>query len=141
MKQLTHLRSILKGAGSRNRKQSCYLYDLYCCPHVAIVSCSDFGGWGESTIKLLLKSTNISAILLHMSVWFVSLKNLRVHLQNNTYILRKVVENVCDMYYQKYCKIVVSKEVCLQYVTLTLNIINSSRRNKMQLKHIRHYGT
>ena len=45
----------LKGAGSRNRKQTCYLYDLYCCPHVAIVFCIDFGGWGESTIKLLLK--------------------------------------------------------------------------------------
>ena len=45
----------VKGAGSRNRKQTCYLYYLYCCPHVAIVFRSDFGGWGESTIKLLLK--------------------------------------------------------------------------------------
>ena len=67
-------------------------YNLYCCPHVAIVFCSDFGGWGESTIKLLLKSTNISAILQHMSVWFVSLQNSRVRLQKNTFILRKVVE-------------------------------------------------
>ena len=45
----------IKGAGLRNRKQICYLYNLYCCPYVAIVFCTDFGGWGESTIKLLLK--------------------------------------------------------------------------------------
>ena len=91
----------IKGAGSRNRKQTCYLCDLYCCPHVAIVFRSDFGGWGEFTIKLLQKSTNISAILQRMSVWFISLENSRVHLQNNTYNLRKVVENLCDMGYQK----------------------------------------
>ena len=29
--------------------------NLYCCPHMAIVFCIDFGGWGESTIKVLLK--------------------------------------------------------------------------------------
>ena len=46
---------LLKGAASRNCKQTCYLHDLYCFPHVAIVFRSDFGGWGESTIKLLLK--------------------------------------------------------------------------------------
>ena len=40
---------------TRNCKQTRYLYDLYCYPHVAIAFCSDFGGWGESTIKLLLK--------------------------------------------------------------------------------------
>ena len=45
----------LKGAGSRNCKQTCYLYNLYHCPHVAIVLCTDFGGWGESTGKLLPK--------------------------------------------------------------------------------------
>ena len=45
---------LFKGAGSRKRKQTCYLYNLRCCPHVAIVFCTDFGGWGESTIKLLL---------------------------------------------------------------------------------------
>ena len=45
----------IKGAGSRNRKQTCYLYYLHCCPHVAIILCTDFGGWGESKIKLLLK--------------------------------------------------------------------------------------
>ena len=45
----------LKGTGSRSRKQTCYLYNLYCCPHVAIVFCRDSGGWGESTTKLLPK--------------------------------------------------------------------------------------
>ena len=45
----------LKGAGSRNRKQTCYLKNLYCCPHVAIVFCPDFGGWGESKLKLPLQ--------------------------------------------------------------------------------------
>ena len=59
-------------------------------------------GWGESTIKLLLKkSINISAVLLRMGVWFISLENSRVHLHNNTYILRKVVENLCDVDNQK----------------------------------------
>ena len=33
----------------------CSYHNLYCCPHVAIVFCSDFGGWGESTVKLFLK--------------------------------------------------------------------------------------
>ena len=40
---------------SRNCKQTCYLRNLYCCPYVAIVFCTDFGGWRESTIRLLLK--------------------------------------------------------------------------------------
>ena len=56
----------------------------------------------------------------HMSVSFVPLRNSRVHLPNNTFILRKVVENLCDRNYQKYCKVVVSKEVCLHHVTLSL---------------------
>ena len=47
--------SNLKGAGSRNRKQTCYLYNLDICPHVAIVFCTGSGGWGESTIRLVLK--------------------------------------------------------------------------------------
>ena len=45
----------IKGTGSRNRKQTRDLYNLYCCPHVAIVFCTDAGGWGESTRKLLPK--------------------------------------------------------------------------------------
>ena len=35
------------------------------------------------------KSTNISAIIQHMSVSFVSLRSSRVRLQNNTFILKK----------------------------------------------------
>ena len=109
-----------KEIGSRNRKQTCYLYDLCCCPHVAIVFCTDSGGWGESTRKFLPK---IHQYLCNHTTYecFVcfSLK-LRVHLQNNTFILRKTVESLCDMADQKYCKIITLKEVCLHYVTLPL---------------------
>ena len=66
------------------------------------------------------KSTNISAIVQHMSVSFVSLQSSRVHLQSGTVILGNIVEDLCDTAYQKYCKIVISKEVCLHYVTLSL---------------------
>ena len=45
----------LKRAGSRNRKQTCYLFYLYCCPHVANLFCTDSSGRGESTLKLLPK--------------------------------------------------------------------------------------
>ena len=45
------LLAFIKGAGSGNRKQTCYLYNLHYCPQVAIVLCTDFGGWGESTIS------------------------------------------------------------------------------------------
>ena len=38
------------------------------------------------------KSTNISAIVQHMSVSFVSLQSSRVHLQSSTVILRNIVE-------------------------------------------------
>ena len=65
-------------------------------------------------------STNISAIVQHMRVSFVSLQGSKVCLQNSTVILRNIVEDLCDMAYQKYCKIVISKEVCLHYVTLPL---------------------
>ena len=64
------------------------------------------------------KSNNISAIVQHMSVSFVSLRSSRAHLQNSTVILRNIVEDLCDTAYQKCCKIVISKEVCLHYVTL-----------------------
>ena len=56
---------------------------------------------------------NISAIVQHMNVSLASRRSSRVRLQNRTFILRKVVENLCDMAFQKYCKIVVSKDVCL----------------------------
>ena len=65
------------------------------------------------------KSTNISAIVQHMSVSFVSRQSSRVHVQSSTVILRNKVEDLCDTAYQKYCKIVISK-VCLYYVTLPL---------------------
>ena len=80
----------IKGPGSRNRKQTSYLYDLYCCPRVAIVFRSDFGGWGESKIKLLLKMHQYLCNPTTYECLFISLENSRVHLQNNTYILRKV---------------------------------------------------
>ena len=51
-----------------------------------------------------------------MGVLFVSLQSSRAHLQNNIFILRKIVENLCEMAHQKYSKIVISKEVCLHYV-------------------------
>ena len=38
------------------------------------------------------KSTNISAIIQHMSISFVSLRSSRVHLQNKTIILRKILK-------------------------------------------------
>ena len=66
------------------------------------------------------RSTNISAIVKKLSVLFVSLRNSRVDIQTNTFILRKGGENLCDMAYQKYCKIVVSKEVCCHYMTQPL---------------------
>ena len=39
---------VTQGQGHVTVNKTCYLYDLYCFPHVAIVFCSDFGGWGES---------------------------------------------------------------------------------------------
>ena len=42
------------------------------------------------------KSTNISAIVQHMSVSFVSLQSSRVRLQNSTVMLRNIVEDLRD---------------------------------------------
>ena len=61
----------------------------------------------------LQKSTNISAIVQHMSVSFASLRSTRVYVQNSTFILRKILKNPCDLAYQIYCEIVISKEVRL----------------------------
>ena len=83
----------VKGVGSCNRKQTCYLYNQNCCPHVATVLCTYFGGLRESVIKLLLKSTDVSAIAQHVSGSLVFLRDSKVHLQNNTFTLRN------------YCKI------------------------------------
>ena len=94
--------------------------NLYCCSHAAIVTAQIFVDGINPQESYFQKSTNISAIVRYMSVSFVSLQRLRAHLQNNTFILRKIVENLCDMAYQKHCKIVVSKEVCLHYMTQPL---------------------
>ena len=109
----------LKGAGSHKRKQTCYLY-YHCCPHVAIVFCADSGRWGESTLKLPLKFHQY--LCNHVPYEFVVCfpTKDKSSSSNNTFMLRKIVENLCDMAYKKYCKIVVSKEVCLHYVTLPL---------------------
>ena len=48
-----------KGAGSRNRKQTCYLHDLRCFQCLAIVFYTELGGWGEFTRKLLPKDTPV----------------------------------------------------------------------------------
>ena len=85
---------------------------------MAIVISTDFGGWDESILKLLLEIHQY--LRNRMSEKFVSLRSTSVHFRNNTFFLRKVVETHCDMPYQKYCKIVVSKEFCLHYVTLPL---------------------
>ena len=51
------------------------------------------------------KSTSISAIVQQMSVSFVSLQSSRVHLQNNTFILSKIIDNLCNMAYQNTAKL------------------------------------
>ena len=105
----------LKGAESRNRKQTCYLHIVahtwpLCSAQILVDGVNPLEGHFQ-------KSTNISAIVERMSISLDSLRSSRVHLQNNTFILRKKVENLGDLAYQKYCKIVISKELCLYYVT------------------------
>ena len=71
---------------------------------MAIVFCTDFGGWGEPTLKLLLK---IHQHLCNRTTYdcFVCFSTKYKSLSSkSTFILRKVVENYCDMAYQKYCK-------------------------------------
>ena len=75
-------------------------------------------GWDASTLKLLPKIYQYLCNRTTYQCFVFSLRSTSVHLRNNTFILRKVVENLYDMAYQKYCKIVVSKESCLHYVTL-----------------------
>ena len=73
---------IFKGARSCNGKQTCYIYDLYCCLQVPTFFCTGFGGCGESTIKLLLKIHQTLGNLQRTRISFVSLRNSRLHLQN-----------------------------------------------------------
>ena len=77
-------------------------------PHLILLfpirgHCVRFGDGVNSLEIYFQKSTNIFAIVQHMSVSFVSLQSLRVHLQNSTVILRNIVEDLCDTAYQKYC--------------------------------------
>ena len=116
---LTHKwHQILMAQGHVTVSKTCYLYIVsyswpLCSAHILVDGVNPL----ESHFQ---KSTNISAGVQHMSVSFVSLQSSRVHLQNSTVILRNIVEDLCDVAYQKYCKIVISKEVCLHYVTLPL---------------------
>ena len=100
-----------KGAGSRNRKKP-VISIIYIVSHT----------WPLCSAQILVdaviplesyfqKSFDISAIIQHMSVSFISLQSSRVHLQNSTVILRNIVEDLCDMADQKYCKIIILKEV------------------------------
>ena len=66
------------------------------------------------------QTCNTFAIAQHINILFVSLRNSTIHFQSNTFILRKVKENLCDTAYKKYCEIAISKEVCLHYVTQSL---------------------
>ena len=65
------------------------------------------------------KFTNISAIVQLMSVSFLSLRSSRVHLQNNTFILRKTVEISAIWPIKSTAKSSFRKN-CLHYVTLPL---------------------
>ena len=59
--------------------------------------------WENPQESYFQKSTKISAIVQYTSVSFVSLRKTRVHLQNDAFILRIKVENLCDMAYQRCC--------------------------------------
>ena len=63
----------------------------------------NFGGWGESTIDLLLKIHRYLLQLCNPTTYefsFVSLRNSKTHLQNDAFILRNLVGNLCDMAYK-----------------------------------------
>ena len=81
------------------------LYNLYCFPHVAIVFCTDFGGWGKSTRKLLPK---IHQYLCNRTTYecFVCFSTKLKSPSSKYVILRNIVEDLCDKADQKYCKIV-----------------------------------
>ena len=59
-----------------------------------------------------------------MNVLLVSLRNIKVHRQKNTFILRQIVANLCDMAYKKFLKFVVLKEVCLRDPTCELHALS-----------------
>ena len=112
---------MLKGQGQRHvTVNKPVISRIYVVAHTwSLCSAQILVDWVNPRDSFFKKSVNISAIVQHMSVSFVSLRSTRVHLQINT---RKVVENHCDITFKKYCKVVVSKEVCSHDVTLPLNL-------------------
>ena len=69
---------------------------------MAMCSAKDFGGWGESTRKLLPKIHH--AIVQHEC--FVCFPTKLKSPSSKYVILRNIVEDLCDMANQKHCKIV-----------------------------------
>ena len=77
----------VKGAGSRNRKQSCYISIIYVFVHTwPLCSAQILVDGVNPQEKYFQKFIDISAIAQHMSVSFVSLRSSRVHVENNTVI-------------------------------------------------------
>ena len=81
---------------------------------------TDFGEWGESTVMLLLKIHRYHCNHTAYECFVSFSAKFNSPSSKNTSIMRKAAESLCDMAYQKYCKIVVSKEVCLHYVNQPL---------------------
>ena len=67
---------------------------------MAILFCTDFCGWGESTLKLLLKIHQYfcNRRIYERSACFLT--KFKSPSSNRTFILRKIVENLCDMAYK-----------------------------------------
>ena len=107
----------LRGVGSRNRKQTGYLCNLYYCSHIAIVFSTVIGGRGDSKIKLTLKMNQYLCNRTTYECFVCFPMIFKSPDSNSTFILREVVENLRDMAYQICCKVVISKEVCLHYMT------------------------
>ena len=82
--------------------------------------CKGFGGWFESTLKLILIIHQYLCNRTTYECFGCFSTKYKSPSSNDTFILRKGVENLYDMAYQQHCKIVVAKEVCLHYVTLPL---------------------
>ena len=77
--------------------------------------CSDFGGWGKSTIKLLLKIHQYLCIPATSECLVCFPTKFKSPSSKEHLYFEKSGGNLCDMDYQKYCKIVASKEICLHY--------------------------
>ena len=110
--------SSVKGSRSLNSKKTViYVIYIVSYTHASFFAQSLVHG-DESTIEALSDiSVDVFVILLYTNGLFLTYFSLKfkVHIQNNTFILRKKVENLCPI--KKACKIVVSNEICLMYVT------------------------